>query len=309
MKTKITITILILSGIFPVSFSQITNVEKDLRTVNTDTITGWKKGGIFAVNLSQTSLKNWASGGQNSIAVNGIFSYFANLKQEKSAWDNSLDIGYGLLKQGSAGYRKTDDKIELNSKYGRKAFGNFYYAGLLNFRTQMQPGYNYINETASVKISDLFSPAYLLLALGLDYKPDAYFSAFLAPITAKFTFIADETLSEAGAFGVTPGANSRSELGGYLRMAYSKSDFKNEILKNVSFTTRLDLFSNYAHNPQNVDVSWETLIGFKVNKYIGVNFNTHLLYDDDIKVPVGDRTVGSKTQFKEIFGVGFSYKF
>lgn len=102
------------------------------------------------------------------------------------------------------------------------------------------------------------------------------------------------------------GANSRSELGGYLRMAYSKSDFKNEILKNVSFTTRLDLFSNYAHNPQNVDVSWETLIGFKVNKYIGVNFNTHLLYDDDIKVPVGDRTVGSKTQFKEIFGVGFS---
>jgi hypothetical protein len=309
MKTKITITILILSGIFPVLFSQITNVEKDLRTVNTDTITGWKKGGIFAVNLSQTSLKNWASGGQNSIAVNGIFSYFANLKQEKSAWDNSLDIGYGLLKQGSAGYRKTDDKIELNSKYGRKAFGNFYYAGLLNFRTQMQPGYNYINETASVKISDLFSPAYLLLALGLDYKPDAYFSAFLAPITAKFTFIADETLSEAGAFGVTPGANSRSELGGYLRMAYSKSDFKNEILKNVSFTTRLDLFSNYAHNPQNVDVSWETLIGFKVNKYIGVNFNTHLLYDDDIKVPVGDRTVGSKTQFKEIFGVGFSYKF
>lgn len=310
MSKKIISALLFFIFMIPViSYGQITVAEKSLRTVNTDTVTGWKKGGIFAVNLSQTSLKNWASGGQNSIAVNGIFSYFANLKQEKSAWDNSLDIGYGLLKQGSAGYRKTDDKIELNSKYGRKAFGNVYYAGLLNFRTQMQPGYNYINETAGVKISDLFSPAYLLLAVGLDYKPDTYFSAFLAPVTAKFTFVADEALSEAGAFGVTPGANSRSELGGYLRIAYSKSDFKNEILKNVAFTSRIDLFSNYAHNPQNVDVSWETLIGLKVNKYIGVNFNTHLLYDDDIKVPVGDRMVGSKTQFKEIFGVGFSYKF
>ncbi len=310
MIKKITSTFLLFLFIIPIiSYGQITVAEKSLRTVNSDTVMGWKKGGLFAVNLSQTSLKNWASGGQNSIALNGILSYSANLKQERSAWDNSIDIGYGLLKQGSLGYRKTDDKIELNSKYGRKAFGNFYYAGLLNFRTQMQPGYNYINETTKIKISDLFSPAYLLMALGLDFKPNTYFSAFLAPVTAKITFVADEALSEAGAFGVTPGANSRSELGGYLRIVYSKSDFKDEFLKNVAFTTRLDLFSNYAHNPQNVDVSWETLIGLKVNKYIGVNFNTHLLYDDDIKVPVDDRMVGSKTQFKEILGVGFSYKF
>ena len=61
---------------------------------------GWKKGGIFAINLSQTSLTNWAAGGQNSVSVNGILSAFANYKQGKSAWDNSLDLGYGILKQG-----------------------------------------------------------------------------------------------------------------------------------------------------------------------------------------------------------------
>ena len=79
----------------------------------------------------------------------------------------------------------------------------------------------------------------------------------------------------------------------------------------MSFTTKLDLFSNYAHNPQNIDVSWETLIGMKVNKYISVSFNTHLLYDDDVKIQVPDeeKSVGSLVQFKEIFGVGFSYKF
>jgi hypothetical protein len=182
----------------------------------------------------------------------------------------------------------------------------------------MQPGYNYVNETIKNKISDLFSPAYLLLALGLDYKPNAYFSAFLAPVTVKFTFVTDEFLSDAGAFGVKPGEKSRGEFGGYLRMIYSRNDFKDEFLKNVAFTTKIDLFSNYANNPQNVDVSWETLIALKVNKFIAVNFNTLLLYDDDIKVPFdrnGDDTiavnevVGSKVQFKEIFGVGLSYKF
>jgi len=90
-------------------------------------------------------------------------------------------------------------------------------------------------------------------------------------------------------------------------------------MKNISLTTKIDLFSNYAHNPQNIDVSWETLVAMKVNKYISVNLNTHLLYDDDILIPLDRNDNGSFTdpvdmpgkriQFKEIFGVGFSYKF
>lgn len=294
-----------------VVYAQVTDGEKNLRTQSADTILGWKKGGMIAINLAQTSLTNWAAGGQKSVAINGIFSRFANLKREKYTWDNSLDIGYGLLKQGEQGYKKTDDKIDFLSKYGRRAFKNLYYAGLLNFKTQMQPGYKYDNDENKTKISNLFAPAYLLTALGMDYKPNAYFSAFIAPITAKFTFVTDDDLSSIGAFGVKPGEKSRGEIGGYLRAIYSKSDFTNEFMKNVSFTTKLDLFSNYANNPQNIDASWETLIGLKVNKYISVSFNTHLLYDDDIKIhiPEEGKTVGSLVQFKEIFGVGFSYKF
>ncbi len=319
MLRKIIIPPIILIFLFTGAKSQVTEAEKTLRSVNADTTLGWKKGGFFAINLSQTALKNWTAGGQNSFAVNGILNLFANLKQEKDAWDNSLDIGYGLLKQGKDGdLRKTDDKIDFLSKYGRHAFSNFYYAGLLNFKTQSQPGYNYVNADIKNKISDFLSPGYLLLALGLDYKPNAYFSAFISPLTAKFTFVMDEFLSEQGAFGVEPGSNSRGEIGGYLRMIYAKNDFKNEFLKNIAFTTKIDLFSNYADNPQNIDVSWETLIALKVNKFIGVNFNTHLLYDDNIKVPFDkngngtitvDETVGSKVQFKEILGVGLSYKF
>jgi hypothetical protein len=154
--------------------------------------------------------------------------------------------------------------------------------------------------------------------MGLDYKPNAYFSAFIAPLTGKFTFVTDDALSDAGAFGVTPGETIKSELGGYIRSIFTKNDFKGEFMKNISFTTKIDLFSNYLENPQNIDVNWETLLGMKVNNYITVSFNTLLIYDDNIKVAFdkndngeieAGEAVGSKVQFKEILGVGFSYKF
>jgi hypothetical protein len=318
MKKITIVMILLVWGFSSVTFAQVTEAEKTLRAQNADTTQGWKTGGIIGFNFAQTSLTHWAAGGENSLAINGIFSGFANYKKGKSVWDNSLDIGYGLQKQGEKEFKKTDDKIDFLSKYGQEAFKNFYYAALFNFKTQMTTGYNYAADDSKTKISNLFAPAYITIALGLDFKPNPYFSAFVAPLTAKFTFVTDTDLSNMGAFGVDPGKTVKSEIGGYVRAIYSKNDFKAELLKNVSFTTKIDLFSNYIHNPQNIDVNWETLIAFKVNKYLNVNFNTQLIYDDDILIK-NDRNgdgifavgEGSKSivQFKEIFGVGFSYKF
>lgn len=293
------------------SVAQVTDLEKSLRTSTIDTTLGWRKGGVISVNLAQTSLTNWAAGGQNSFAVNGLLSTFANYKTENTAWDNSLDIGFGVLKQGSNKYTKTDDKFDFVSKYGKKAFKDFYYSGLLNFKTQMAPGYKSPEDTEP--ISGFFAPAYLLAALGLDYKPNPYFSAFIAPLTGKITFVTDQALSDAGAFGVTPGEKSLTEFGGYLRAVYSRNDFKSELLKNVNFVTKFDLFSNYLKNPQNIVVNWEILLAFKVNKFLTANISTQLIYDDKIKVPVTEngveKSVGSLVQFKEILGIGFSYNF
>ena len=314
MRRKFLAILMLLSVFSLLSFSQVTDSEKALRTQPADSILGWKEGGVFALNLAQTSLTNWAAGGQNSFAVNGLLSTYANYKNGKSVWVNSLDMGYGLLKQGSTGYRKTDDKFDLLSKYGYEAFKNFYYAALLNFKTQMAPGYAYDDAASTkTKISGLFAPAYLLAALGLDYKPSDHFSAFIAPLTGKITFVEDKQLSDAGDFGVKPGQKSLSEFGGYLRAVYTKNDFKKEFLKNVTFSSKVDLFTNYFKNPQNVVVNWETLLAFKVNKFLSASINTQLVYDDKIKVSVirnGEtKSIGSLIQFKEIFGVGFAYTF
>lgn len=294
--------------VFSPTYSQVTEAEKSLKSVEVDTVSGWRTGGVTAINVSQTSLVNWSAGGEGSYAVNGLLSVFANYKNGTTAWDNSLDIGYGFLDQTNSGFKKTDDKIDFLSKYGRKAYKDFYYSGLVNFKTQFTPGYNANKDM----ISNLLAPAYLLGALGMNYQPNKYFNVFLAPFTGKITIVNDDVLSAAGAFGVTPGEKSRSEFGGYTRMIYSRNDFKSEILKNLSFTSKLDLFSNFLNEPQNVDVSWETLIAMKVNKYISVSLNTHLLYDADTKWADtnNDGTPDkAKVQFKEILGVGFSYKF
>jgi hypothetical protein len=316
MRRKIYIITFLFLAINLLTFSQVTDAEKTLRTQAKDSTQGWKKGGVFSLNLAQTSLTNWAAGGQNSFAVNGLLSTFANYRRGKSVWVNSLDIGYGLIKQGSTGYRKTDDKFDFLSKYGYEAFKNFYYAALFNFKTQITTGYKYTDSgTTTTKeiISDSFSPAYLLLALGLDYKPNDHFSAFIAPVTGKLTLVTNKILSGQGAYGVKPGQKSLSEFGGYLRAIYTRNDFKSEFLKNVTFTSKIDLFSNYIKNPQNIVINWETLIAFKVNKFISASITTQLIYDDKIKVPVirnGEPvSIGSLIQFKEILGVGFSYNF
>lgn len=325
MKRKLLTTILILVWITQASFAQVTEVENKLKKQVPDTLQGWKNGAVTNLNLAQTSLTNWAAGGENSLAVNGLISAFANYKKNKIVWNTTLDIGYGTMQQGKgASFKKTDDKFDFLSKIGREAYKNLYYSALLDFKTQMTPGYDYPNDTTKTKISDFLAPAYLIGALGLDFQPNPHLSIFAAPITERITIVADQALADSGAFGVKAatfdsehnllknGEKTRYEFGGYIRMIYTKNDFKSEILKNVSFTTKIDLFSNYMDNPQNIVVNWETQIAFKVNKYLVVNFNTQLIYDDNIKIHYDknnpDKT-GPRTQFKEILGVGFSYNF
>ncbi len=302
--------------------AQTTEGEGNLKTQNTDTINGWKKGGTLGFTFSQVSLTNWAAGGVNSFSINGMTNLFANLRKEKISWDNSLDIGYGVIRQGDniAPWVKSDDKLDFASKFGYQIKSDLYFAVLYNFRTQFAPGYD--APGSSNLISDLLAPAYSLLAVGVDYKKGTAFSAFLAPATLKTTIVRDQKLANAGAFGVEAavyddlgavfkaGKNIRNEFGGYIKLQY-----RMELFTNVGLDTKLDLFSNYLNNPQNIDVNWEATITLKVNKFLSANLTTHLIYDDDIKISVDNNSdgvidaIGPRIQFKEVFGAGFSYRF
>ncbi|MDG1914437.1 MAG: DUF3078 domain-containing protein [Crocinitomix sp.] len=311
------------------AFGQITEGEDDLVTVCKDTVDGWKKGGYFSLNGSQVSLTNWVAGGQNSVSINSLFGLYANLKKGPMTWENSLHFGYGLMNQGENLFSgdekwiKTDDRLDITSKFGQKASKVCYYAALTNFRTQTTAGYG--ADDNFTEISGFLAPAYWLTAIGMDYKPSmkegSEFSLFVAPITSKLTFVNDTLLANAGAFGVdeafidditglyNPGKKFRSEFGGYMRIKY-----KTKLAENITFTTKLDLFSNYIDNPSRIDVNWENLLEIKLWKFLSATISTHLVYDDDVNISFKDYSgnetaFGPRVQFKEVFGLGLAWKF
>ena len=116
--------------------------------------------------------------------------------------------------------------------------------------------------------------------------------------------VMDDTLSARGSFGVDPGDKTSIELGGSATIGVKK-----EIMKNVTLTSTLGLFSNYIENAKNIDVDWKVMINMKINDYLSANLNTHLIYDDDIAYIDEDGEHGARVQFKEVFGVGLTYKF
>jgi hypothetical protein len=274
----------------------------------TDVPKYWSKGATFGIQFTQSSFYQWTAGGENAITLAGLSKMYANYSKDKVAWDNDLDINYGVISQNNSAFEKNDDRFELNSAYGYQASRKWYYTGSVNFRSQFAPGYNGEDEERT-KISNLLSPGYITMALGMNYKPYNNYSFTFSPIAGKTTIVLDEDLNAVGAFGVDPGKSVRYEFGGLFRGA-----LKQNIMKNVTLETKLQLFSNYLENPQNIDVNWDALITFKVNEYINFNILAVLIYDHDILVPKdtnGDNVTdysGRGVQFKEVLGLGLSYK-
>lgn len=273
-----------------------------------DSAKAWKRGGLLGLNFTQSSYTNWSSGGQNSVSATLLVNLFTKYKAEKQIFDANLDLAYGRLQVGEEN-RKSEDKIDFNAKYGLSAFGKrWFYSIIFDFKSQFDRGYNYPND--SVITSKFLAPAYMNYGAGLDFTPSESFSVMLAPLSAKTTMVNDKALSDAGAFGVDSGKTFRHEFGGSFTATLSK-----EIGKNVKLSTTLKLFSNYLDQPENIDVNWEMLLSLKVNKYISATLSAELIYDDDSHIPYdkdGDgikESDGPMTQFKEVLGIGFSYKF
>ena len=273
-----------------------------------DTLKRWETKGLVSLNFTQISLSNWVAGGRSSYAGVGILNFSAKYTRDNILWENTFDLGYGLIKEENRGMVKSDDRINFTSKLGLKQSDKLYYSLLFDYKTQFANGYKYPNTTD--KISTFMAPGYFTLALGLDYKPQKDVSIFFSPATARLTTVLDDSLSAQGAFGVDPGEKTRFEIGALL-----KFDISTEIMKNVTLNNKIEFFSNYLDKPQNIDISWDMMLNMKVNEYLSANLITNLIYDDDIKVPIdnGDNgtidATGPRIQFKEMFGMGLNIKF
>ncbi|MGB4293214.1 MAG: DUF3078 domain-containing protein [Bacteroidales bacterium] len=310
----------------PSKHSNIYDAQLDIKQVDTRKLQQvnklyvkpqyWKYRSEAAFVFNQAMLTNWVKGGENSIStamdITGYVDY--NNKELKITSNNFARLKYGLIKSGDDPVRKNLDLLETNSKLNHKAFGKFDFSATMLFKTQISKGYNYPND--SVPVSKFFNPAVLTLGIGLDYKPNKTTSINVAPLSYKATFVPDTATIDQTKYGVPKDRRSMHEPGGSVQIT---NEFKP--LKTVTITNRLQLFTNYIHNPQNIDIDWEMIAQVKLNWFTDLRFNTHFIFDDDTKTvvknkdgspvlgPDGKPKKSARIQFKELLGLSFVFRF
>ena len=256
---------------------------------------GWKFSGAFLLNLNQSVLNNWASGGEKSVlGANAIFNYTVNFRHGRNTWDNYFDLALGFQNATSFGkFRKIDDRIDITSKIGHQVNPYWYIGALSNFNSQSLPGYEYTAK-GEEKISSFLTPGKITLSAGLDYKTNKRFSLFTSPVTIRWILKEDPDFYTVSKFGIDSASISNIEVGSFVTAKFSAA-----FTKWASYRGRIDLFSNYKRNPENVDVLMNNLLTMKFTKVLATNISLDLVYDDDIK---------KRLQLKEILGVGLTVR-
>jgi len=310
-----------LTSIFALSYFIVSAQPDSLffkKTAAVDLKPQWEFKNKANLDLSEVAFVNWNAGGSNSIsALLGVTSGLT-YKNGYMQWKSVGNVRYGINKQQGQKIRKTDDVLELISNFGYRpdSLSNWFYSARFNFKTQFTNGYNYPDRKKP--ISQFMAPGYLFLGGGVEYgKNMEKMSFYLSPLTFKSTFVLDEDLANAGAFGVSSavfdedgnmveeGQRVKTEMGILFTNSYEAT-----VYENVSVVNLLSLYTDYINSFGNIDVDWEVVFKFKVNDYVRATLGSHIKYDDDIKTlvetDVEDEYLekGAKVQWKQLLGVG-----
>jgi hypothetical protein len=275
--------------------------------VKPDTLTHWKRKLLFNINVNQASFSsNWKAGGTNSIGLNARFNYKLSYKHGRNGWDNEIDLLYGFVNNNGQGYRKTVDRIFIDTKYGYELSKNWGLFSSLNLITQFAPGYKYEKDAngveQSILISDFLAPGYITSAWGLEYHPVDYFKVRISPFAPRVTIVRNPerfipAVDSVAPYGVKAPDQTRFEWLAFQLMA----EFNKDIAKNMNLQWRYIMFANYETLAwKTIDHRLELMLNAKVNKFINVGLGGILLYDYD---------QDSGAQISQAFNLGFAYTF
>ena len=267
-----------------------------------DTVKYWKKKLTFSVNMNQAAFSsNWKAGGINSIGLNSLFNYKANYLKDGHSWDNEVDLTFGFVNNSGQGYRKTVDRVFLDTKYGKALNKKWDLFTSLNFLSQFTKGYKYNDDNTSAIISDRFAPAFITLALGAEYHPVEYFKLRISPIAPRITIVQDPTRFTKSVAPSPYGVDSTKTVR-YEWLAFQLfAEFNKDIAPNINLKWRYVMFANYETLAfKTIDHRIDLNFTAKVNKYINVGFGGILLYDYD---------QDSGVQLSQALTLGFLYTF
>ena len=271
----------------------------------------WTNGILTQVGFSQVSLTNWAEGGSANISLNGLIDANANYAKDKMIFENRLKLSYGFIQSFESGtplneqFSKSDDRIQLDSKWGWMLLDKLYFSALLNFRTQISPTYEYVTDDVGMVTrntqSNFMAPGYLSLGIGVNYRPFNFLSLNISPATGNLVVVTDELLRET--YGNDPDQAVRAEFGAQIKMDI------NYTYKIFKISSALTLFSNYLYRPDNIQVTWDVDASLALTKVLTLTARTNLIYDKNILIEDDLGVAAPRVQFKEIVSLGLTWTF
>ncbi len=277
------------------------------QVIRVDSTTYWKKYFRTGLNINQASFSsNWKAGGVNSFGFNALLNYKASYKKNKTSWDNQFDFLYGMVNNQGQGYRKTLDRIYMETKVGHDLNEKWSLTTSVNFLSQFTKGYKYDKDANGVEtgtlISDIFAPAFITSAWGFEYHPVIYFKLTLSPFSPRVTIVADnngrfDAVDVVKPYGVNVGESTRFEWLAFQMHA----EFNKDIAQNLNLKWRYVMFANYETiEPKTIDHRLDVNLTAKINKFMNVSLGGIMIYDSDQDTGV---------QLAQAFTLGIAYSF
>ena len=157
----------------------------------------YKFYGNTRFNFNQAYFSNWISGGESALTVLYGLDYNLNYSYRNGlVWDTNVLLSVGTTYiSGSKFFKKADDRFEIGSLVGKQINQYWNYSGLLNFKTQLLPGYRFYTEDGIEKrdqVSQFLSPAFVQLSLGWYYKKSDNLWLNLSPISGRVLLVSEK---------------------------------------------------------------------------------------------------------------------
>ncbi|MDO4191435.1 MAG: DUF3078 domain-containing protein [Bacteroidales bacterium] len=263
----------------------------------------WSRSMLIQIQGTQNYISpNWYNGGESSLSLLGYVNAQLKYDNKKNIqWENLFEWKEGLngVKSDSLHHlRVGEDLLKLNTKFGLKAFKNFYYTASLEASTTL---FNTYLSNSYERTTAPLSPIRFYGNLGMDYKYKKIVSVMLSPLAYKLVYVNDTTVhpgvstSVADKVGIPDGQKILHQFGSSLEVKFNYS-----ISREIVLDSKMKFYTNY----KGIEWDWEIVGNFIINRFLSARVSLNPRYDSTITT-----TEKPKIQFKELTSIGFSYKF
>lgn len=247
------------------------------------------------LNLTQTKFDNWAPGGTNTFTGYAALTINHVYARNKIRLTTNFDSKYGMTTiagKTTKGY----DYFNSNFTSAWAISKNWSYSANIALNSQWSKGWTADHSTM---VSNIFSPAYIPVGVGLTYQAlkKVPIKLTMNILNTSTTLVLSDTLSKTGAYGVDPGKHQKTTFGSSLRVDLNQPIAKGKL----NYVLYLFYSTNYE---QNNYVEWQGTLTIRITKIIAATVFNRMIYNEVQVTPYN-----KPLQWNYSFGLGLTYVF